>query len=207
VRNQNTNHVAAGRNRACRGQLGFTLVELLTVVLIIIVLVGVGAGVSKLINRKAGIALAKSQIAMMSTALESYKIDWGHYPITGVVRTWYTNVGGVNFDPAAVSNSYVLYRGLAGGPKTYYSIPPSQLRTNYGTGYWVTNSGNSFGTWTSPTALLTIQDPFGHPYNYYCTSPTQTNQINAGSFDLWSYGPDGRTGGTNSADDIANYSR
>jgi hypothetical protein len=90
-----------------------------------------------------------------------------------------------------VSNNFYLVRALTGQGKTYLTLDPQQLTT-----HWVTMEG--------APAMINYLDPFGVPYNYYCTFPASTQQVNQGTFDLMSYGPD--TSPKNK-DDISNFQR
>jgi general secretion pathway protein G len=152
----------------CRA--GFTLIEILVVLVIIMILVGIVASASKYAMGKAARSRAQSEIAMMETALESYKSDNGIYP---------TSTGANRLD--AKNNSASLYVALT-TPKTYMTFKVNQLQTQGGITY--------------------LLDPFGAPYNYYCTRPLQADQQNKMSFDLWSYGPDGQD---NTVDDLMNW--
>ena len=60
----------------------FTLIELLAVVMVILILAGIMFGVAGYVQQKMQTAVARTQIAAMSAALESYKADWGYYPVT-----------------------------------------------------------------------------------------------------------------------------
>ena len=127
----------------------------------------------------------------MEMALEHYKDDNGVYPAAG--PNWpRASVSGYA-GTTEYSNSAVLYTALAGGSKIYYHFKADQLRTN------------------TTLAAIYIIDPFGSPYNYYQTNipfsvGSQYFANNVATFDLWSYGPDGRDDeGTN--DDITNWRR
>lgn len=61
---------------------GFTLLELLVVMVILGLLVGiVGPGVLRNIG-KSEVKTAKAQISALSKALDTYRLDTGHYPST-----------------------------------------------------------------------------------------------------------------------------
>jgi len=177
---------AFGVNLCVSSPAGFTLVELLTVLIIIAVLAGLIVGAGKYALTKAGTSRAQAEIAAMEGALESYKNDNGVYPPTAGPRV----TSGAQGYPgsAEYSNSAVLYTALAGGQKKYFTFTSKQLGT---------------GTLSSGGTATIVVDPFGSPYNYYQTnSPTLVT--NVATFDLWSYGPNGiNDEGTN--DDITNW--
>ena len=165
---------------------GFTLVELMAVVVVICVLVAAVVGTAKYANRQMSVARAKAQMAALQMALEAYKADVGYYPASTIVR-----FSGMGY--AEVSNSWYLYRALT-QPKRYYKASQSDISRSGGFTYF--------------------KDPWGQPWNYYRPATPQptslvvsniqgnmTNffsyayggQMNPASFDLFSFGPDGCT--------------
>jgi general secretion pathway protein G len=176
---------AFGVNLGNFSPAAFSLIELLFVLVIISILAGIIIGVAKYASTKAATSRAQAEIAAMEMALEHYKGDNGVYPWAAGPRVTSGNQGYPG--TAEYSNSAVLYNALAGGPKIYFNFKPYQLRPVVLNGITTTN----------------VIDPFGSPYNYY-----QTNNpilvTNVATFDLWSYGPNGRNDeGTN--DDITNW--
>jgi len=161
------------REKMNRGkcQKGFTLIEILVVIVILTILAGIVVGAAKYAMTKAARSRAQAEIATMENALENYKSDNGVYPITAAGRPTTGN-------PLGYANSYVLYTALVGGPgqpKTYMTFKPNQIQA-------------------VSLTQTNILDPFGHLYSYYCTQPLQNDQVNTTSFDLWSYGPSGTNG-------------
>jgi len=126
--------------------LGFTLIELMTVLAIIMILAGLIVAGAKYAMTKAGRSRAEAEIAAMENALENYKTDNGYYPLTTGTRP--SSATAAQF----YGNSTFLYTVLAGGPgypKTYMTFKPNQIQV--------------------PSVTITnIVDPFGTPYNYYC---------------------------------------
>jgi general secretion pathway protein G len=78
----------------CRG--GFTLVELLAVVLIIAILAGLGLATMGYVNRKAAESRAQVEVAALSAAIDSYKLEMGSYPAPENLLTELTGAGPVN---------------------------------------------------------------------------------------------------------------
>jgi general secretion pathway protein G len=70
-----------GREKA--GEAGFTLVELLVVLVILVLLAGLVAPRVIGYLGSSRLKAAKVQIQSLSTALELYKVDTGRYPSTG----------------------------------------------------------------------------------------------------------------------------
>ena len=159
---------------SCRKD-GFTLIEILVVIVIIMILAGIIIGAAKYARTKAAASRAQAEIATMETALESYKNDNGVYPRSTITRL------------DAMHNCTNLYAALVAGPnnpKTYFTFKPNQIR-----------QVNSTST--------NIVDPFGVPYDYFNPPPGgKDTATNSTSFDLWSWGPDNQN---DTADDIVNW--
>jgi prepilin-type N-terminal cleavage/methylation domain-containing protein len=192
------------------GIRGFSLVEMLAVVAIILILMGSIIGITGYVRKSVAMSAARAQLAAISSALEMYKSDMGYYPRTGPARL---SAAPLFIVESANNNS--LYRALNGTclncGKAYLRFPASQIQTN------------------QFTKLLNIMDPYGNPYNYYCSPSTSLSnitayivranpftsginttlvaevlggQVNVGSYDLISYGLDRSP---NTVDDIANW--
>ena len=150
---------------------GFTTVEVLVAMAIILVLAGLILATSSYVSNKAARSRAEVEIAAMSSALENYKTDNGVYPsdITIDART----IG----DPAQYQTaSTTLFKNLSGdlngdgqsdlGVTSYMAFKPSQ------TG----------GT----TAPFFVKDPFGNSYGYSTIFQTDSTKGYNPTFDLWS---------------------
>ena len=131
---------------------GFTLLELLVVMVIIGLLAGFVAPRYFAQVGKSQVKAARSQIDALEKALDQYRIDMGRYPTTeeGLDALVVAPINEPNW----------------GGPYLKKAVPP---------------------------------DPWGHPYVY--SSPgTHNNDI-----DLFSYGKDGRPGGTGENADLTTW--
>ncbi len=174
---------AFGVNFRHSSPAGFTLVELLTALVIIVILAGLTVAAGKYALTKGATSRAQAEIAAMELALEHYKSDNGHYPPSTVTRN--SPPPGYPTTAIEVDNSIDLYSALS---SKYFAFKPNQTRVD-------PVSRNTY-----------VIDPFGNPYNYYCPQnpPPGTVWSNQASFDLWSYGPNGiNDEGTN--DDITNW--
>jgi prepilin-type N-terminal cleavage/methylation domain-containing protein len=156
---------------------GFTLVELLTVIVIITVLTSLVIGVSSLSHYNAAKHRTTGEIAAMSAALENYRADNGTYPrLAGVTEP--TAVAGTDFlDPRKDASptgsgtgarkyqlaSQFLYEELSGdkvdrdfkanpGEKAYYEFKPDFLNAQKKDGKVI------LVNW--------IQDAWGNCYGY-----------------------------------------
>ena len=197
---------------------GFTLLELMTVLLVISVLTAMVVGVAGMVQTKAAKARAKTEIAMLSLAADNYKNDNGGYP-----RTDETDKLDPRKDFSPTSKKYeeaslALYRELTGdkGPDrdkpdgipdadTPVYLKEFDLRI-------VKRSQNTQGG-SNKTEVKYFQDPFGFPYGYSTAAAKQEQEysstlrktgtaerkredeaegFNTVTFDLWS------TAGSNS---------
>jgi general secretion pathway protein G len=82
--------------KALRSSSGFTLVEMLLVVVIIGVLTAVVAGNFGKKSTAARINATRASISAISSAVEVYQMDMGRYPSS--LDDLITNPGGVNWD-------------------------------------------------------------------------------------------------------------
>lgn len=130
---------------------GFTLLELLVVIVIIGLLAGyVGPKYFSQIG-KSEVKVAHAQIDAFEKAIDQYRLDTGHYPSTA--------------------------QGLS-----VLSVKPANE-----------------AKWDGPYLKKTLPpDPWGNIYQY--RQPGQH-----GEYDLYSYGRDGRAGGTGEDADITNW--
>lgn len=172
-----------------RTSRGFTLIEMLVTITIIVILAGISVAGFKFVTSKQANEQAKIQVGLLSQALEEYKMDTGEYPLTGA-------------DPEG--NTNLLFNALyqngvqnPGTEKIYLSDLDPESRQG-----WIEGTG----------ATAKIVDPWGVEYNYRSAKSTggDPNQSFNPDFDLWSKGQDGSTSTTDpdapdSKDDISNF--
>jgi general secretion pathway protein G len=63
-----------------KGRAGFTMVEMMTVILLIFVLAAMVVGISGYVTRKGAEAQARAELQQLRNALEEYRIETGSYP-------------------------------------------------------------------------------------------------------------------------------
>lgn len=190
------------KSNPLRGRAGFTLIELMAVVVIIVILAGLVVGGMNFVQEKQAKDKAKVQIKLLETAIEQYKLEMGKYP------------GTVDDTPAAGDKvSSELYEALffegytasessgaaaAGSATKIYLAELDPRSSKMG---WVTNS-----TASKPPATTKILDPWGNEYRYRKGTNAQNPE-----FDIWSCGKNGKTDPSSAKltgdnkDDIRNF--
>jgi general secretion pathway protein G len=138
-----------------RSTQGFTLIEIMAVVLIIGLLSTlVGLAIFPQID-KARVSTTKTQLTMLDAALEAYRMDNAAFP----------------------TSEQGLVSLVRPPPEARNALPGGYLRQQAVPG-----------------------DAWGHPFQYM--SPGEHNTT---AYDLWSFGADGKPGGTGTDADIGNW--
>jgi type II secretory pathway pseudopilin PulG len=156
---------------------GFTLIELIVVVGIIIVLTGLVLSTAGYARKKSARARAETEIAAISAACENYKADNGVYP-------------------QQASSTDVLDARLSGNPSTYQTASLylyeqlsgdiSGTRNPTGKSYMIFKPNMLFPADQTQNVQY-LQDPFGNSYGY-STIQAATQNTTKGynpTFDLW----------------------
>jgi prepilin-type N-terminal cleavage/methylation domain-containing protein len=159
-----------------RHAAGFSLMELVVVVAIIVVLAALTLGALNLINAKQARDKAAVQVKLLENALQTYNLENRSYP--------------PSTDPDGRKGDEVLYKYLY-----YDGYEARQNGSPNATIYLVEldpqNNTKSGQAWIQGTgAQAQIVDPWGEPYRY--RSGDSPNALNP-DFDLWSCGPDKKT--------------
>jgi len=174
---------------------GFTIVEVLVVMAIILVLAGLVLATSSYVHNKGARSRAEAEIAAMSAALENYKADNGVYPVDISVDAKANGAG----NPASYTGaSLTLYKAISGdadndtsrsAEKTaYFTFKPNQLAPS------------------DQTQKVTfIKDPFGNSYGYSTVYATDVSKGYNPTFDLWSTAGTSTTGTPNPLPWVKNW--
>jgi prepilin-type N-terminal cleavage/methylation domain-containing protein len=197
-----------------KGEAAFTLIELMAVITIIVILAGLVVGGLGFVTERQAKEKAKVQMALISKALEDYKLDMGTYPAT-VDKTSATKTSGTS--TSSILYNALFYEGFeyAKNPNRADTTPPKAtkiyladldpLTTKQG---WVITQ-----TTGDPKTSLVITDPWGNEYCYR-TALKVDGKPNAATqnpdFDLWSMGKDSASvpstpSNTANKDDIRNF--
>jgi prepilin-type N-terminal cleavage/methylation domain-containing protein len=173
---------------------GFTLVELITVIVIICVLMGLIFAAIGGVNEGARRRLAASQIAAFTSAMETYKADHGTYPMGPAGET--DSDPRLAAEPSGAGSLY-LYKELSGDTDASFSRNTPEEKANKVYLDFETRralihpkEGSSPGT---AGYVEGISDPWGNFYGY---STLRAKLIQDGNtnpaagynptFDMWS---------------------
>lgn len=131
-------HPANANYRGARCSVSaFTLIELLVVVAVIAILAGLTLSTLGYVNKKGAESRARSEIAALSAAIESYKLDTGAYP----------------------SNAIALYTNLCpavAGAKVYFEPTPGIATNNQFVDPW--GSAYQYSNYTTYFELFTTNN-------------------------------------------------
>ncbi|MCH2064350.1 MAG: type II secretion system protein GspG [Roseibacillus sp.] len=178
---------------------GFTLVELLTVVTIILILSGLVIGVTSFVQRKAAVDKARVQLRQFELKIEDYKRDAGGLlPATtgedvearsGLIIYRMLYGDGIGADGVVGTEDD---GALDGRPDAGATVYLEDLDPNNNRQQMIDTKGGN--------VPVEVVDPWGNPWRFRNQKgdPDQENP----DFDLWSHGPDGKNG---TADDIKNW--
>jgi len=194
---------------------GFTLVELLVVIVIITILAGLVLSISQNVIISSKKSRAASEVAGIDMALSRFQVDNGFYPTATAISN--VLVGASHFyssDPAisVSTNTYMisgreLFLALMG--RTIYDYAGTNANTNAGRQYYTDLKASQVGSESvsntaiinpDPTVATTyttntfttgsyIIDPFQNPYGYYYNATSTTTAMslyNQTAPDIWS---------------------
>ena len=198
------------------GSSGFTLIELMAVITIIVILAGLVVGGLGFVNDRQAKEKAKVQIALLSKAIEEYKLDNGVYPPSGNSADGLSQSATCLYIP-------LFYEGYDYGkqatPPTTWTktvsatVIPKSIKIYLPDLDPVSSKQGWIVAATTVAATMSVLDPWGKEYRYR-TAVDGAGRPNAltinPDFDLWSSGKDTGTAPASATDvrnrdDIKNF--
>jgi len=126
--------------RSYTRRAAFTLVELLTVVIIIGFLAGMVAGTAPAVMRSVKASAIRAEIQQLSLALEAYKAEYGEYPpdgtdqsaVTKHIRRCYPDATNTSIYTTVTPKNalYVFLSQHDANPRTPFSSSPTSLKNS-----------------------------------------------------------------------------
>jgi len=137
----------APRSLPCR-RAAFTLIELLVVIAIIAILAALTLSTLGYVNRKGAESRARAEVAALSAAIDSYKLDLGAYPAQTNLYRELVGSGTLNSNKVYFEPTPNMVTNMATGP----FMDPWGSQYQYLTGAQATNNIGFFDLWTSNNA-------------------------------------------------------
>ena len=182
-----TTQSPAAQRRGDRAS-GFTLVELLTVIAIIVLLVGITIGILGFATKKGALSKAEGQLALIVSGLQRYEKEFGEFPEP--VDNSGKGKGGAKALYQALSgdgDNHLVLAGAEGGSPSSGKVGSSEEPLVEG----IDPLANKHGLVSNDLALV---DPFGHYWRYRKhVEGDPGDETRNKTYDLWSIGDD-RTG-------------
>lgn len=195
---------------------GFTLVELLVVIVILIFLAGITIPIVSSVQTNAKKGVTSAQISQLEIALKQFESDFGVFPPDSYTTSdTVVSIGGTNIprdnDLNTASKCLVFFLGskftfsstsfnAIYGP--YIEFKRAQLAQVTGVNFTGTGTNITIEGINGTTNVYQYKDPFGSFYSYDSSSPSN----NTASFDIYSFGPDKTDdSGASTSDDITNW--
>ena len=206
------------RRDCCRS--GFTIVELLTVMAVIALLSSMTIGAVRGARQRSYIAHARSDLAVLVTALEQFKRLYGDYPQLGEFGQAPATPTLVTTGPGLTTVQAKLFNCLTGvfGARAFGN--PDRLN---GPNFLDVGKFSLNGTLTAATFLVPVSnspnpplkqeqnvcllDPWGRRYLYYYKNARTPNAWEATGYVLYSAGPNVAANGTQTAPITPNNGR
>jgi prepilin-type N-terminal cleavage/methylation domain-containing protein len=158
-----------------RGPTGFTIIELLVVMAVIIILAGLILSTVGYVENKGARSRAEAEIAAMSATLESYKADNGTYPRDTTTDNVDAHAA-IDFSKYQPASQH-LYGQLAADPD-FDGVP------NTGSTSYMQFKPNQVGK--DMNGKVYLRDPFGNSYGYSTAYQKDPATGYNPTFDLWS---------------------
>lgn len=169
----------------------FTLIELLTVIAIIGILAAITLTVSSGVKTRAAMSRARVELAVIAQALENYKRQYGDYPQTGGVTAAEADslpkIGSIT----AASSQGQLFNALAG--KLSPKLAPLNSKVFIDLSQFTLERPDAPDPSNTTAVDNALLDPWGRRYMYFYKDTGSPGAWKAGTYVLYSVGPDGKT--------------
>ncbi len=194
----------------------FTLIELLSVMVIILVLAGITVPIVSSARTSAKKGVTSAQLSQLELALKQFESDFGVFPPdTYTTADTLISLGGINIprddDVGTGTRCLVFFLGsrftfssadFNGVYGPYIEFKKSQLDEVTGVNFTDTDTSITIAGVNGTDTVFQLQDPFGEYYIYDSSSPSN----NTASFDIYSFGADtNNDAGDPASDDITNW--
>jgi len=174
-------------------QKGFTLIELIIVVMIITILASILIPAGNQARQRARMAKAQSHVSVLELGITAFQTDFGYYPTKNTSQTVETS----NQDILELLSGFT-FSGSGESATKSPSSNPTVTGANWNGPYLEIDASDTSGG--------VMVDPWNNAYTFALdldgnagSTPPSNNVY---SFDIMSGGPDGSVNGT---DDITNY--
>lgn len=156
---------------------GFTLLELMTVMVIISILAAIGVGSMRFAQNNAAASKSKTLLKTVELALEKYQLTYGEYPAAD----------------GAESGAALLYKVITGDLNGNGDIDGAEKPLLEGI---FSGNDDKFNNVDEDSGNFVLIDGWGNPLQYHRADEAGYTARN-GTYDLWSYGTeeDGVVGG------------
>ncbi len=198
---------------------GFTLLELLVVIVIIMFLAGITIPIVSSIQTNAKKGVTSAQISQLDVAIKQFESDFGVFPPDSYTTSdTIISIGGVSIPPDDDLNTSSKCLIFFLGSKFTFTSPSfndiygpyiefkrAQLDEVTGVNFTGTGTDITIEGVNGLTKVYQYKDPFGSQYYSYNSSPPPALN-NTASFDIYSWGPDKTdNSGVSTSDDITNW--
>jgi len=167
---------------------GFTLIELMVVIAIIIILAAIAIPNYLTMTARAKKSRVASDFAALATALETYKTDWGTYPVatptqvlaTGATNTAYGEITGETASGPTVNvSSKFTAAGDAGGIAYMTTNILTSMKNPYNSALtYKYGSATGGAHWILSACESTVSEPTG-PWLVRQDTTTTLNEVSA----------------------------
>ncbi len=178
-------------------ETGFTMVELLTVLAIVVILVGMTIGIISIAQEKAADSQCETQREFIEMGLKRYYEEYGEYPVPK------------NNEGDTTDGAKVLYQALTGDGDNFLggdSASNGKVDDDEEDIFrFLDPQNDNQGLIRKDGSDFVLSDPFGSAWQYVVYDKENPTNTHNSTYDLWSYGNDKGHKEENSAMWIKNW--